>query len=219
MGAHTMKAVEKLKAGYANFRNGYFKENKDVFTDLVENGQHPKTLLVSCSDSRVDPTIILGTEPGEIFGVRNVGNLVPPHENDTAHYHGVSSALEYAVKVLKVENIMIMGHAHCGAIQAAINTENDPDKLGTEFVHHWVDIAHNVFENPCCCSESIKSGNRIPKEIEQASVVNSLNNLMTFDFVKDAVENKTLKIYGLHFDIETGNLQAYDRQTAQFGPL
>lgn len=214
-----MKAIAKLKKGYQHFKANYFESHRADFENFVKEGQSPRTLLISCSDSRVDPTLILGTEPGEVFAVRNVGNLVPPHENDPNHYHSVSSALEYAVKVLKVENIMIMGHAQCGAIQAAIDTEHNPDKLGTEFVHHWVDIAHEAFKNPCCCAESIKSGNRIPREIEQASIVNSLNNLMTFNFVADRVESKELKIYGLHFDLKTGELSAYDRKTGEFGPL
>lgn len=213
-----MEATAKLKIGYLKFLQGYYQDHKDAFHELVEKGQHPKTLLISCSDSRVEPSIIMQNEPGEIFAVRNVGNLVPPHESD-GNYHGVSSALEYAVKVLKVENIMIMGHSNCGAIQAAIDTEHDTEKLGTEFVHHWVDIAHEVFKNPCCCSESIKSGKRIPREIEYASIVNSMNNLMTFDFVKERIEAKELKIYGLHFDIETGSLMAFDRKSGEFGPL
>ena len=218
-GLRNMEAIAKLKTGYEKFRAGYFEEHRKNFEIFAATGQSPKTFLVSCSDSRVDPTLILGTEPGEVFAVRNVGNLIPPYEDDPSHYHGVSSALEYAVKVLKVENIMIMGHAHCGAIQAAIDTENDPDKLGTEFVHHWVDIAHNVFRDPCCCGKSIKSGNRIPREVEEASVVNSMNNLLTFPFVKERVDAKELKIYGLHFDLKTGDLTAYNRKTGEFGPL
>ncbi len=214
-----MDAVQKLKAGYEQFLSGYYQDHKDLFVDLVENGQHPKTLLVSCSDSRVEPSIILQNQPGEVFSIRNAGNFVPPHEDDPDHYHGVSSALEYAVKVLKVENIMIMGHAHCGAIQAAIDTEEDSEKLGTEFVHHWVGIAHEIFKNPCCCADSIKEGNRNPREVEFASIVNSMNNLMSFDFVKDGVENKELKIYGLHFNIESGELLAFDRNSGEFGPL
>jgi len=213
-----MEAVKKLKEGYKKFLDGYYLEHIDTFNDLVENGQRPKTLLISCSDSRVDPSIIMQIGPGEIFAVRNVGNLVPPYEKDT-HHHGVSSALEYGVKVLKVENIMIMGHAHCGAIQAAIDTENNQEALGTDFVHHWIGMVHNTFENPGCCAESIKAGNRIPEEIEKASIVNSMNNLMEFDFIKERVENKTLKIYGLHFDIESGTMTAFDRKTGEFGPL
>jgi len=214
-----MEATAKLKVGYLKFLQDHFPKKKAKYHELVEKGQHPKTLLISCSDSRCDPSLILQSEPGEIFAVRNVGNLVPPYENDSEHLHGVSSALEYAVKVLKVENIMIMGHAHCGAIQAAIDTEHEKNKLGTEFVQHWVEIAHDVFKQPRCCAESITSGNRIPREIEYASVVNSMNNLLSFDFIKERVESKELKIYGLHFDIETGNLQAFDRKTGEFGPL
>ena len=214
-----MDATEKLKIGYLKFLQSYYPEHREDFQNLVEYGQHPKTLLISCSDSRVEPSIILQNEPGDIFAVRNVGNLVPPHEDDTTHYHGVSSAVEYAVKVLKVENIMIMGHANCGAIQAAIDTEHDPNILGTEFVHRWVDIAQEVFRTPCCCEESILSGKRIPREIEYASIVNSMNNLLTFDFVRERVEAKELRIFGLHFDIENGSLLAYDRKTKQFGPL
>lgn len=213
-----MEAVQKLKEGYRKFLEGYYKENADKFSDLVEHGQHPKTLLISCSDSRVDPATILQTEPGEVFAVRNVGNLVPPCEKDS-HHHGVSSALEYGVKVLKVENIMIMGHAHCGAIQAAIDTEDDPEALGTDFVHHWIGMVHKTFQNPCCCAESIKSGNRIPEEVEKASIVNSMNNLMEFDFIQDRVDRGELKIYGLHFDIESASLTAYNRKTGEFGPL
>lgn len=214
-----MEATAKLKAGYEKFLEGYYQEHKDLFVDLVENGQRPKTLLISCSDSRVEPSIILQNQPGEVFSIRNAGNFVPPHEDDPTHYHGVSSALEYAVKVLGVENIMIMGHAHCGAIQAAIDTENDPEKLGTEFVHHWVGIAHKVFEKPMCCADSINAGNRVPREVEYASVVNSMDNLMSFEFVRERVEKKELKIYGLHFNIETGELLAYNRKSGEFGPL
>jgi len=214
----TMEAVKKLKDGYENFLKGYYADHKDKFHELVEKGQSPKTLLISCSDSRVDPSIILQTEPGEIFAVRNVGNLVPPCEKDS-HHHGVSSALEYGVKVLQVENIMIMGHSKCGAIQAAIDTEGNPEALGTDFVHHWIDVVQDAFRKPCCCADSINEGNRIPDEVEKASVVNSMNNLLEFDFIKERVDNKDLKIYGLHFDIETGKLTAYDRKSGEFGPL
>ncbi len=213
-----MEAVKKLQEGYRAFLNGYYQENKEKFLDLSENGQRPKTLLISCSDSRVDPGVILQSEPGEVFSVRNVGNLVPPYENDT-HHHGVSSALEYGVKVLKVENIMIMGHAKCGAIQAAIDTEHNPEALATDFVHHWIGMVHHVFDHPCCCADSIKSGNRIPEEVEQASIVNSMNNLMEFDFIRESVEAKRLKLYGLHFDIESGTLKSFDRKTGRFDLL
>jgi carbonic anhydrase len=180
-----VNSTEKLKAGYHTFRQKYFEENKETYNYLASEGQSPKTLLISCSDSRVDPSIILQTEPGELFTVRNVGNLVPPYENDASHYHGVSSALEFGVKVLEVENIMIMGHAQCGAIQATIDTEKNPDSLGTEFIHNWVEIAKQSFSTPRCCVDSIKSGNRIPTEIEQASIVNSMDNLMTFPFIQE----------------------------------
>ncbi|MDV7337956.1 carbonic anhydrase [Terasakiella sp. A23] len=213
-----METTEKLKKGYKEFQEKYFQEYKDMYLDLCLNGQKPKTLLISCSDSRVDPSIILQTEPGELFAVRNVGNLVPPYKVDDSH-HGVSSALEYGVNVLQVENIMIMGHAHCGAIQAAIDTENNPDELGTEFVHNWVRIAQDTFKNPQCCAASINAGNRNPHEVEQASIVNSMKNLETFPFIKKRIEEGSLKIYGLYFHIETGELSAYDRKTGEFGPL
>ncbi|WP_135080615.1 carbonic anhydrase [Terasakiella sp. SH-1] len=213
-----MDAVAKLKAGYEKFQQGYYQDNKDLFKDLVENGQHPKTLLVSCSDSRVEPGIILQNQPGEVFSIRNAGNFVPP-KSKSPEDHGVTSALEYAIKVLKVENIMIMGHAHCGAVKAAIDTEKDKEALGTEFVQHWVEIAHDVFENPCCCADSIKAGNRDPREVEYASVVNSMNNLLTFEYIKEAVDAGQLKIHGLHFDIESGALLSYNSETGAFGPL
>jgi len=218
MEQNNMKSFEKIRSGYKEFFNDYFESHKATFQDLVQKGQRPKTLLISCSDSRVNPSVIMNADPGDIFSVRNVGNLVPPYEHDS-HYHGVSSAIEYAVKVLHVENIIIMGHAHCGAIQAVVETENEPDALGTEFIQHWVDIARDALQNPCCCVESIKSGNRIPKEIEQASIVNSMNNLMTFPFVKESVEGKNLNIYGLYFDMENGELTAFDKDENCFIPM
>lgn len=211
-----MGSTDLLKAGYRNFRKKYFKANEETYHELVKKGQRPKTLLISCSDSRVDPSIIMQTPPGELFTIRNVGNLVPPYEPSDDQYHGVSSALEYGVKILKVENIIIMGHAHCGAIQAAIDTEGDPESLGTEFLHHWVDIAQEVFKAPQCCSASIHSGNRIPEEIEQASIVNSMNNLQTFPFVQEQVASGSLRIYGIYFQIETGKLTSYDKKLNRF---
>lgn len=215
-----MHSTEKLKAGYQVFREKHFESDKERYLDLCLNGQAPKTLLIACSDSRVEPSIILQTPPGELFTIRNVGNLVPPYEgHDEHHYHGVSSALEYGVKVLQVENIMIMGHAHCGAIQAAIDSESDPKSLGTEFLHHWVEIAQQTFQKPHCCAESIIEGNRYPHEIEQASIVNSMDNLMTFPFIQEAVNKGNLKVFGLYFQIETGELTAFNRKTGEFGAL
>lgn len=208
-----------LKKGHDVFLEGYYADHQETYRDLVAHGQSPKTLMISCSDSRVAPSAILQTAPGEIFSVRNVGNLVPPYEHDVDYYHGVSSALEYGVKVLKVENIIIMGHAHCGAIKAAIDTENVVDRNQSEFIHHWVDIAQKAMKDPCCCKTSIKAGNRIPHEVEQASVVNSMHNLMTFPFIKAAVEAKELSISGLYFNIGTGELSVFDPASEGFVPL
>lgn len=213
-----MDATDKLKAGYEAFRNNHFEEHKEIYRDLVKNGQAPKTLLVSCSDSRVNPSTILNSDPGDLFIVRNVGNLVPPCKVDEQH-HGVSSALEYGIKVLGIENIVIMGHAHCGAMQAVIDTENNPEALGTEFVHKWVQIARDAIKSPCCHSDSIKAGNRLPKEVNQASIVNSLNNLMSFPFVKERVENGTIKLHGWYFNMEDGTITAYDAEKNDFLPL
>ena len=116
--------LKKLIAGHKNFREGKYQEQKDLYRELVEKGQSPEVMIISCCDSRADPVIITEAEPGMVFSVRNVANLVPPCTPD-GKYHGTSAALEFAVRHLKVKDIVVMGHAHCGGIKALYKGDFD----------------------------------------------------------------------------------------------
>ena len=142
--------VNSLLNGFQNFKKKYCSNASDFFAKLVKNGQAPKTMIISCSDSRVDPAILFNTKPGDLFVVRNVANLVPPFQKDDV-YHGVSSALEYAVKNLKVQYIIILGHSHCGGISALCSfckkeaeKQNSKVKNETEFIENWVKISKDA---------------------------------------------------------------------------
>src|SRR5271170_8500669 len=129
--------MDRLIAGYRRFRAEQWPERQVVFEHLADGGQSPRTMVIACSDSRVDPTMIFGAEPGELFVSRNVANLVPPYEPDSA-FHATSAALEFAVRVLQVENLIVMGHAMCGGIRALLSSTQDP---GGDFLAQWMRIA------------------------------------------------------------------------------
>ncbi len=196
----------KLCAGYKNFYKNEYLENKDLFDDLSYS-QSPETLVISCSDSRVDASYITSSKPGEIFSIRNVANLVPPYEKNYENYHGTSSAIEYAVKGLNVKNIIILGHSDCGGIKALVKNHGDIN-LGHEFVGHWVDIAKSAVEKTYQEKEQEDFDEQV-KFCEFESIKSSLKNLMTFPFVKEAVENNKLSVHGWYFDIATGDLLEY----------
>lgn len=202
--------INKLREGYRRFREDRFPEQEALYKELVEAGQSPSAMMISCCDSRVDPSIVLDAEPGSLFAVRNVANLVPPYTLDGAH-HGTSAALEFAVLHLGVENIIVMGHAHCGGIRALYE---DLDK-GADFIIPWMQI---VADARARVKE--KAGDR-PRneqlaEMEREAVRVSLENLMTFPWIRARVEAGTLRLHGWYFDLATGELQELDRDTDNF---
>lgn len=196
-----MTKISKLIEGYRRFYDTYFVEHPDVYQTLLKNGQSPKTLVIACSDSRVDPAIILDTKPGDIFVIRNVANLVPPYEPNTNAHHGISSAIEYAVQCLKVENILIMGHEDCGGIQTLLETGTDPHEH--PFITHWLEIVkqakeiahHKHTDEEKMCEVCAKEAIRI-----------SIHNLMTFPFIKERVEQDQLEVQGWYFNLDTGKI-------------
>ena len=129
--------MEKFFAGYRAFREDYFKKNRAMIAELMTKRQSPTAMMIACSDSRIDPSLKFGVEPGDMFIVRNVANLIPPYAPD-GEYHGTSAALEFAVLVLEVPNIIVMGHAKCGGIDALVKHR---EKAATDFVASWMEIA------------------------------------------------------------------------------
>lgn len=208
-----MSGIDKLKDGFKNFQSGQFREQRDVYEELVDKGQKPDVALIACSDSRVDPAIVLQTGPGDIFMVRNVANLVPPCETDGA-YHGISAALEYAVEHLKVGNIIVMGHAHCGGIQAVLNPPEEGAK-GYTFIPSWVSIVESARQRVIAALPDASHEEK-SQACEQEAILVSLDNLMTFPFIRESVDNDDLKLHGWYVNVREGELSTYNAASQQF---
>jgi carbonic anhydrase len=215
--------VKTLLDGFENFRKEYFSENSVFFQKLVRKGQSPKIMVVCCSDSRVDPAILFGLKPGDLFVVRNVANLIPPYRSDD-QFQGVSAALEFGVKDLAVSDIVVLGHAFCGGISAlckrVINenkNEHNTEKkdVDRDFINKWVDIAKPALKDVNFDDWPGHSQH----EAEKKAILNSVANLKTFPWIKDAINNKKLSVHGWWFDMENGALWGNKGSSNEFVKL
>ena len=190
--------TNELIKGYHRFRQNRWPSERAEYEALATNGQKPHTLVVACSDSRADPALIFDTAPGELFVVRNVANLVPPYEPD-GQLHGVSAALEFGVKVLKVRRIVVMGHASCGGVGAMLTgaPEDCPD-----FVAPWVAQGAPVVQH---VAETVEP-DQVVRAAEEAIVRLSIRNLRTFPWIAEKEAAGELRLSGLHFGIADGIL-------------
>lgn len=203
--------IEKLITGFKTFKEGVFKQKPELY-DKLSVGQEPKMMMITCADSRVCPTMLHGLEAGEAFIVRNVANLVPPCEGSGQH-HGTSAAIEYAVTVLNVENIIVMGHSSCGGIKALMSR----DDFSGDFIGSWVKIGM-----PAKKKTLSLLGDKPFKEqcsfCEQETVNLSLANLLTFPFIQERLHSGRLQIYGMHYDFVEGRLTSWRiAQTQKLG--
>ena len=209
--------INKLIFGFTSFRERYFSERKDLYRRLVREGQKPKIAMIACADSRVDPAIVLQADPGDIFAIRNVANLVPPFEeagDDKISYHGTSAALEFAVEQLGVEHVVVFGHAHCSGVKAMVNGRQGSPVAG-RFVPAWTSIVDKAYtmakaKNPTA------EGDELDRCCERQAVLVSLENLMTFPFIRERVEAGSLEIHGWYLDIAEGELAHYNPEKDQF---
>lgn len=209
-----MTQTKKLIEGFERFKSRYFGEDS-VLYDSMKTGQPAKTLMISCCDSRVDPAILTDADPGDLFIVRNVANLVPPSESGGSSHHGTSSALEFAVKHLKVETIIVMGHANCGGIQALWQ---DDGSQKSKFIHRWVSIAQSAKEWVKCHHAEDTEAIQL-RACEQRGVLVSLDNLMSFECVREGVAAGQLTLHGWYFDLTAGELLGYNAKTDAFEPV
>jgi carbonic anhydrase len=209
-----MTLPQRLCDGYAMFHNDRLPAEQSRYRDLAERGQTPETMVVGCCDSRVSPEAIFDAGPGELFVVRNIANLVPPYSPDGA-YHGVSAALEYAVTVLKVQHIVVLGHARCGGVQAFAN-----DAAGGDFLGKWMSMLAPVAASipPREDEQDLAPGSYLTR-LEQASTRVSLQNLQTFPFIRTRCERGSLALHGAYFDVASGELSALDAATGRFVPV
>lgn len=198
--------MDQLLAGYKRFRARRWVEQRELFEHLAE-GQTPRILVIACSDSRVDPAQIFDVAPGELFVVRNVAALVPPCEQGEG-LHGTSAAIEFAIEGLAIQTVLVMGHARCGGVAAAIDrgrwgTKSSAGTSKMGFVNAWIDLLAPVVEG-------LQGADQ--KATERGAVELSLANLMTFPFVADKVQAGTLNLEGARFDIATGELGLYNAE-------
>lgn len=207
-----MSATDKLLAGYQRFREGYYQQNQEQLFKLAKEGQSPKIAIVSCSDSRVDPTVILDCEPGDLFVIRNVANLVPPCE-DTDNYHGTSAALEFAVTALEVESIIVLGHTQCGGIKSLI--DNAGKKVDKSFISKWMLQLESVRDEIIADTSIVDQKSRYSC-CEKKGVQQSLNNLMTFPWIKERVISGQLKLHGWRYDLYSSELCALNEDSHSF---
>jgi carbonic anhydrase len=192
--------MDRLLQGYRRFRADVWPTAGAHYEALADDGQRPETLLISCSDSRVDPQAVFGAKPGEMFVVRNVAGLVPPYQPDVG-CHGTSAAIEYGVRVLGVSHIVVLGHAQCGGVRAVV--EGAPPEA-RDFVEPWMAIAKPILRRP----SNPDGGPNLVDHYESEMLKLSLANLATFPWINEAVEAKRLQLHGFHFDIRTGTMSA-----------
>jgi carbonic anhydrase len=186
---------DELIAGDRDFRSGDYQNQKDLYEELGTKGQTPKVLLIGCIDSRVDPSDIFNAYPGQMFVARNVANLVPPPDANES-FHGTTAAIEFAVEVVGVEMIVVMGHESCGGIKGCIaGLGHDPDG---GYVNKWVSQINHVHDR---LKSRGLSDQDMQLEMELETVRQSLENLMKFDFIKEKVDAGKLSLQGAYFSI------------------
>ncbi|MWB76499.1 carbonic anhydrase [Pseudooceanicola sp. 216_PA32_1] len=216
-----MKHVSPLPAylvkRYRGWKATSFAENRAWYRHLADEGQHPRAMIISCCDSRVHVTAIFGADQGEFFIHRNIANLVPPYEPD-GNQHGTSAAVEYAVTALKVAHILVVGHSNCGGVKGCLDmcSGHAPElEQKSSFVGRWMDILRPGYERV----QDIEDLEDRRKALEKEAVLVSLDNLMTFPFVKQAVEEGKLTLHGLWNDIGEGGVSEYIPEDKVFRPV
>jgi len=201
----------RLIDGYRVFVDTRLPLERSRYQKLAETGQRPDVMVICCCDSRVSPEVIFDAHPGEIFVVRNVANLVPPY-SPSGLTHGVSAALEFAVQILEVKHIVVMGHTHCGGIRTY--AEHQHHLVAGDFIDNWMSLiapaAESVGETANLAWPEYLS------QLERASVVATLDNLMTFPMIRDRVGQQQMQLVGSYFDVGTGDLTVYDPNVDQF---
>ncbi|MGC9419646.1 MAG: carbonic anhydrase [Rhodovulum sp.] len=202
---------------YQGWKATIHAENKAWYRRLADEGQRPRAMIISCCDSRVHVTSIFGADEGEFFIHRNIAGLVPPYAPDGDH-HGTSAAVEYAVTVLKVANLLVVGHSHCGGIRGCHDmcaglAPQLEDK--SSFIGRWMDILRPSYERKA----NIADESARLEAMEKDAVLVSLENLMSFPFVRDAVEAEELALHGLWNDIGEGVVECYDPASDRFVPV
>ncbi len=212
MSLRNAKPIDRLIEGYHKFHRTTFVTQRRRYESLAAEGQKPKILIISCSDSRVSPSIVFNTPPGAIFEARNIANIVPPYHPDGGP-RSIGAAVEYAVKVLNVTDIVIQGHARCGGVQALVNNGNGlPDN---DYLKPWVEVAAPARKLLPPNFETLGEAEK-RRLSEQAVIQNGMMNLSGYPWVRERMEEGKLRIHGMHFDFEDGRLTRLDHESGEW---
>ncbi len=199
-----LKTFSRILNGYQNFRKKYVVENNTLLHKLAKHGQKPEIMIVACCDSRVDPALLLQCDPGDLFVLRNVANIVPPYENDEAH-HGTSAALEFGICYLNIKHLIILGHSQCGGIHALLNQQQLQQD---DFISNWINLikinANTSQETDACAKEAL---------------LTSYKNCLTFPWLKEKIAQNKLSLNLWFFEIQEGVIYNYSSEKKTFLPL
>lgn len=197
---------QRLIEGLRRFNSEHFPRFREHYERLVAEGQNPSTLFIGCSDSRLMPELLTDAGPGELFVVRNAGNFVPPYESDDG-FHGTSAAIEFAVLVLEITDIVVCGHSHCGAIAALYSPPNE----ATPHITKWLQLGRDAMVEGDVDHDLLR-------RTEQRSIALQVERLMTFPLVRERVERGKVKLHGWYYVIEEGRVYFLDVQDGTFKP-
>lgn len=202
--------MDYLFEGVKNFNNTDFEQYRTLF-QYLRRRQSPHTLFIGCSDSRIVPNLITQTLPGELFVIRNIANIVPVYR-ETQEFLATTSAIEYAVQILNVKNIIVCGHSNCGGCHALFEKESELNKI--PHTKKWLELAMDVKRK--IESEKIIDSLELEWKTEQLNIVEQLNHLMTFPYIKEKYENGSMNIYGWYYIIQSGDVFNYDKEKNEF---
>lgn len=205
------EAIHKMIEGFRSFRDTWFAGDSELFEKL-RHGQKPRACVLACSDARVDPALLLKSDPGDLFVIRNVANLVPPCQPDS-HLHGVSAALEYAVTGLNIEHLILLGHSNCGGIRALM--QRTPEKPAGQFLDPWLDLAEPARLAVEAMLADAPETTRC-RACEEASLILGLENLLTFPWIKERTQTGALTLHAWYFHVAGGLLFHFDRERNGF---
>jgi carbonic anhydrase len=209
-----MNFPDRLVEGYTAFLAGRLREEQSRYRELAESGQAPQIMVVGCCDSRVSPEVIFDARPGELFVVRNVANIIPPYEPD-GHAHGVSAALEFGIAALKIKHIVVLGHAQCGGVRAFAE-DAEPLSPG-DFIGNWMKLMAPAMDK--AGPRGSLSPTDYLRKLEQANIINSIDNLMTFPRLAKMIERGDVMVHGAYFGVATGTLSVCTRDNPDFVPV
>jgi len=207
---------ENLTDRFRRFKHRHFVPNADHYEELATYGQSPEVMVISCCDSRVDPETIFSAMPGELFVVRNVANLVPPYETGGL-YHGVSTAIEFAVMNLRVRHLIIMGHSGCGGVKAALD-QSAAIQTEAQFISRWMSMLDDARLRVVAANQMAPTATKLAL-LEKEGIKTSIKNLRTFPFVSELEDKGRLNLHGAYFDIASGTLSVLNHSRGEFFPL